>query len=180
MTRPRRPLTPLNATDLERFALRYVERYATTRGRLSDYLKRKIRERGWSGEGTPDTIGLAQRMADLGYVDDRLFAESKASAMGRRGLGARRIDEALRRAGIDEGDASAVAPAVRANAAASAIAFARRKRIGPYAREAVERAGQEKHLAAMLRAGHALDLSRRIVRMAPGEDVEALIVPEWD
>jgi regulatory protein len=69
---------------------------------------------------------------------------------------------------------------VRANAAASAIAFARRKRIGPYARETVERTGQEKHLAAMLRAGHALDLSRRIVRMAPGEDVEGLIVPEWD
>ena len=180
MTRPRRPLTPLNAADLERFALRYVERYATTRGRLVDYLKRKIRERGGTGERDPDPSALAQRMADLGYVNDRLFAESKASAMGRRGLGARRIDQVLRHAGIDEEDASAVAPAVRADAATSAIAFARRKRIGPYAREAADRPGQEKHLAAMLRAGHSLDLSRQIVRMSPGEDVEGLIVPEWD
>jgi hypothetical protein len=50
MTRPRRPLDPLERADLERFALRYVERYATTRGRLADYLKRKIRERGWGEE----------------------------------------------------------------------------------------------------------------------------------
>ena len=64
MTRPRRPLPPLNAADLERFALRYVERYATTRGRLAEYLKRKVRERGWEGATAPDTIALAQRMAD--------------------------------------------------------------------------------------------------------------------
>jgi regulatory protein len=180
MTRPRRPLTPLNVADLERFALRYVERYATTRGRLVDYLKRKIRERGWGGETNPDIVGLAQRMADLGYVNDRLFAESKAGAMGRRGLGARRVTQALRQAGIDDEDAEAVAPAVAADAPTSAIAFARRKRIGPFAREAADRPLQEKQLAAMLRAGHALDLSRKIVRMAPGEDVEALIVPPWD
>lgn len=180
MTRPRRPLTPLNTADLERFALRYVERYATTRGRLAAYLKRKIRERGWDGGAAPDTAGLAQRLADLGYVNDRLFAESKASAMGRRGLGARRVSQALRHAGIEDEDADAVAPAVEADASSSAIAFARRKRIGPFAREAADRPQQEKHLAAMLRAGHALDLSRKIVRMAPGEDVEALIVPSWD
>jgi regulatory protein len=100
----------LNAAHLERFALRYVERYATTRGRLAEYLRRKIRERGWADEAAPDTAGLAQRMADLGYVNDRLFAESKASSMGRRGLGARRVSQALRHAGIEDEDADAVAP----------------------------------------------------------------------
>ena len=95
-------------------------------------------------------------------------------------MGARRVSQALRHAGIEDEDADAVAPAVEADAPASAIAFARRKRIGPFAREATDRPQQEKHLAAMLRAGHALDLSRKIVRMAPGEDVEALIVPSWD
>jgi regulatory protein len=119
-------------------------------------------------------------MADLGYVNDRLFAESKAGAMGRRGLGARRVTQALRHAGIEDEDAEAVAPAIEADAGASAIAFARRKRIGPFAPAAADKLQQEKHLAAMLRAGHGFDLSRKIVRMSPGEDVEALIVPEWD
>lgn len=180
MTRTRRPLTPLNEADLQRLALRYVERYATTRGRLADYLLRKVRERGWTGERAPDAAGVAQRMADLGYVNDRLFAETRAGAMGRRGLGARRVGQALRHAGIEDADMDAVASAIATDAPASAIAFARRKRIGPFAREAADRQQREKHLAAMLRAGHGIDLSRKIIGMEPGDDIEALIVPEWD
>ncbi len=178
MRRTHRPLAPLKPADLEWFALRYVERYATTRGKLADYLRRKIRERGWDGEAPADPQALAQRMADLGYVDDRAFAEAKAGAMGRRGLGARRVTQALRFAGIAGEDAEAVAPAIEADRTASAIAFARRKRIGPFAREAADRPLQEKQLAAMLRAGHALDIARRIVRMAPGEDAETLLADD--
>lgn len=180
MTRPPRPLAPLQGADLERLALRYVERYATTRERLAGYLKRKIRERGWSGQNAPELAALAQRMADLGYVDDRAFAEARASAMARRGLGARRVAEALRHAGIESSDAEALAPDIEARAATSALAFARRKRIGPFGSEVADRPQREKQFAAMLRAGHPFDLARRIVRMAPGEDVDLLIVSEWD
>lgn len=175
MRRSKRPLEPLKTSDLEWFALRYVERYATTRGKLSDYLRRKIRERGWGGDTQPDVVALAQRMADLGYVDDRAFAESKAGAMSRRGLGARRVTQALRFDGIQDEDAEAVAPILEENTAASAIAFARRKRIGPFAREAADRPLQEKQMAAMIRAGHRPDLARKILRMAPGDDAEALL-----
>lgn len=175
MQRSRRPLAPLSPSDLEWFALRYVERYATTRGKLSDYLRRKIRERGWGGETPPDVVALAQRMADLGYVDDRAFAESRAGAMGRRGLGARRVIQALHFDGIEAEDAEAVAPIIEENTAASAIAFARRKRIGPYAREVADRPQQEKQVAAMMRAGHAPALVWKIVKMMPGDDPEALL-----
>nr|WP_167300703.1 RecX family transcriptional regulator [Sphingomonas leidyi] len=172
---PRRPLPPLNSADLERYALRYVERYATTRAKLAAYLSRKLRERGWDGENSPDPEALAERMAELGYVDDRLYAESKAGAMARRGLGARRVHEALRFAGVEEADAAALAPAIAAEGLASAIAFARRRRIGPYAREAADRPLQEKQMAAMIRAGHAPGLARAIVRMAPGDDPETAL-----
>lgn len=175
MSRKPRPSTPLTEADLDRFALRYVERFATTRGKLSDYLNRKIRERGWAGAHVADTMAVAQRMADMGYVNDRLYAEAKAGAMTRRGLGGRRVTQALRHAGIDADDAASVAPMVEDEAVASALAFAKRKRIGPFAAEEVERPQQEKQLAAMLRAGHPLDLARRIVRMAPGEDPETLL-----
>ncbi|HEX8301894.1 regulatory protein RecX [Sphingomonas sp.] len=178
MRRRDRPLDPLKSSDLEWFALRYVERYATTRGKLGDYLRRKIRERGWSGEEQPDVAALAQRMADLGYVNDRAFAESKAGAMGRRGLGARRVTQALRFDGIEGEDAEAVRPILEENTAASVIAFARRKSIGPYARALADRPLQEKQVAAMVRAGHAPHLARVIVRMAPGEDAEALLASD--
>jgi regulatory protein len=180
MSRPQRPRPPLEPSDLERFALRYVERYATTRARLADYLTRKIRERGWAGTLPPDPAALAERMAELGYVDDRAFAEARAGAMGRRGLGARRVGQALRHAGIDQGDADAIAPAIEADAEASAVAFARRRRIGPFSRESADRPLQEKQIAAMMRAGHGFDIARRIVRMAPGESVEELLAPDRD
>lgn len=175
MPRTPRQLKPLTRSDLERIALRYVERFATTRGKLADYLRRKVRERGWAEAEPADVAALAQRMADLGYVNDRLYAEAKAGAMGRRGLGARRVREALRHAGVEEADAASVTPMVEESAAHSALAFARRKRIGPYARDQADRPMQEKQLAAMLRAGHALALSRTIVRMAPDGDVASLI-----
>lgn len=165
----RRPPPPLDDAALERLALRYVERFATTRGKLADYLRRKLRERGWAGEREADPAALAERMAGLGYVDDRGFAAARAAAMGRRGLGARRIAGALRQAGIVEEDAAEVAPAIAADAGRSALAFARRRRIGPFASVPADRAGRERALAAMLRAGHDLDLARRIVALAPEE-----------
>jgi regulatory protein len=173
MPAPRRPLPPLNSADLERYALRYVERYATTRAKLAAYLSRKLRERGWGEEKMPNVEGLAERMAELGYVNDRLYAESKAGAMARRGLGARRVRQALRFDGVQEGDAeAALAPEAEGDGVASALAFARRRRIGPYGREAVDRPMQEKQMAAMIRAGHSPSLARTIVRMMPGDDPE--------
>lgn len=162
---------PLDQAALERLALRYVERFATTRGRLADYLGRKLRERGWDGEAAADPRALAQRMADLGYVDDRAFAEARAAAMARRWLGARRVAGVLRQAGIDEADKAAVAPSVAGRTMDAALAFARRRRIGPYGTGDGDRAVREKQLAAMLRAGHGFDVARRIVAMAPGEEV---------
>ena len=59
---------------------------------------------------------LVERMAALGYVDDRAFAAARAAALGRRGYGERRVGEALRAAGIDEEDARRGARGGRARA----------------------------------------------------------------
>ena len=167
MKEPRRPPPPLDTAALERLALRYVERFATTRGKLSDYLRRKIRERGWAG-APADPAALAERMAELGYVDDLAWAQGKAAALGRRGLGARRVAGALMQARVEEADRATVAPEVADRAVGTALAFARRKRLGPWSRTEVDRAGRDKQLAAMLRAGHPLDLARRILALPPG------------
>lgn len=171
MRQERRPPPPLDAAALERLALRYVERFATTRGKLADYLGRKIRERGWDGEAA-DPRALAQRMADLGYVDDRSYAESKAAALGRKGLGAKRVAMALRQARVSDADAGDLAPIIAERAGDTAIAFARRKRIGPFGPPTEDRAIRDRQLAAMLRAGHGFDRSRRIVMAHREEDLD--------
>ena len=52
----------------------------------------------------------------------------------------------------------------------AALRFARRKRLGPWGPGEVERPLREKQLAAMLRAGHPLDLARRVLALPPGEE----------
>lgn len=160
-------LRPYDAKTLERSALRYVERFATTRGKLTDYLTRKLRERGWAGEGEPPVAALAERFAELGYIDDRAWGEAKAAAMARRGLGARRVRQALGAAGIDGDDLAAIGDAVGEEAVESAVAFARRKRIGPFGPGTDDRAAIERQVGQMVRAGHAPDLARRIARLGP-------------
>lgn len=165
----RRPPPPLDAAALDRLALRYVERFATTRHRLAVYLARKIRTRGWDGPPI-DPATIAERLAGLGYIDDRSFGAARAGAMAQRGLGARRVTGALRAAGVAGEDAEALAPVIADRAIPAAIAFARRKRLGPFAQAAPDRPQRDKQLAAMVRAGHSFDLARRILALAPGDD----------
>ncbi len=173
MSVKRRNPQPLTEQRLEELALAYVARFATTQGKLRDYLQRKLRERGWAGaedgEAAPDLDRLIGRYVELGYVDDAGWARMKAGSLLRRGYGARRVGEALGHAGLDEELREEVRPDEAAERSA-ALVLARRRRLGPFASELPDRPLREKHIAAMLRAGHRLDIARRIVE---ADDVDA-------
>lgn len=171
--RHKRVVPPLDREGLERLAVGYAGRYAVTRAKLKAYLARKLRERGWDGEGEPPVEALVETCARLGYVNDAAFAAARAESLSRRGYGARRVDTALKVAGIEEEDGAAAREHAEAEAWNSALRFAARRRIGPYAEVFEERPEREKALAAMLRAGHPLSLARRIVSSRPGEFPEA-------
>lgn len=159
---------------MERLALHYAGRYATTRAKLSTYLHRKLKERGWAGEGAREEAvdRLVGRFQELGYVDDEAFAEARGAALGRRGYGERRVAQALKAAGIEEADAEGARASARDGAWASAVRFAERKRIGPFAAVQAERDVRQKAFAAMMRAGHSFEIARRIVEMAPGATID--------
>lgn len=168
---PRRP-RPLDSKRLQELALRYVGRYATTRAKLRAYLVRKVRERGWSESTEPDLDRLADRFVELGYVDDAAFALSKAQSLSSRGYGRRRLDEKLRLAGIGEEDGAEARGHADARAVDSALRFAERRRIGPYAASAADPRQREKAIAAMVRAGHPFGLARAIAELGPGASVD--------
>lgn len=152
-------------------ALRYVGRYATSRAKLATYLSRKLRERGWGGEGEPPIDSLVERFAELGYVDDAAFAANKARSLAARGYGARRLGDALYAAGIEDSDAAEANRIADARKVDAALAFARRRRFGPYAQaRETDPARRDKQIAAMLRAGHPYGLVRKILDLAPGAD----------
>ncbi len=168
-SRTNKPRPPLDPQALEERALAYAGRFATSRAKLAAYLRRKLRERGWEGPDDPPVDEIVARMAALGYVDDRAFATARAASFGRRGYGARRLGAALRAAGIEDEDAVDARDTAEAGAWQAALRFAERRRIGPFAAVEADRAGREKAMAAMLRAGHPIGLAQRLVRARPGE-----------
>lgn len=163
----------MDGEGLKALALAYVGRYATSRAKLGDYLRRKVKERGWGDEAPPAIEGLVARFAELGYVDDRAFAASRAASLGRRGYGGRRINQALHAAGIEAEDRTEANEIAERDAREAALRFARRRRIGPFAAVPLDPAARRKALAAMLRAGHAMDLALDIIG-ASAEDVPEL------
>lgn len=177
--RTRRPPKPLDRTRLNDLALHYVARFATSTGKLRTYLQRKLRERGWEGEEQPDIDGLVERFAEKGYVDDEAYARSKANGLLSRGYGARRVEETLRAAGIEEEVRSDSAPEEGA-ARQAVLALAKRRRFGPFAQTKSGETGEEAHkrrekqLAAIIRAGHGFDHARRVIEARTIEELE-----EW-
>lgn len=170
----RPPPAPLDAPGLEALALTYVARFATSTGKLADYLKRKLRERGWAEDTPADIPAVVERMAGHGYVNDAAYAEAQGQGLRRRGYGARRIDTALDHAGIAK-DLRTAARGSETERRHAALAFARRKRFWPYAAaRCLDPAMRKKQMAAFLRAGHGLDHVRRVMDAQSLEDTE-----EW-
>ncbi len=172
-TRPPRAVQPFDLAGLNALALSYLARYATTRVKLGAYLARKLAERGWGGEGAAPIEAVVARCAELGYVDDAGFAAARGAALLRRGFGEKRIALAQRAVGIDAETAAPAREAARDGALEAALAFARRKRIGPFATDPAEPDKRRRNLAALLRAGHAPDIARRIAYAEPGASIDA-------
>ncbi len=178
---------PLDPAALEQLALAYVARFATSSGKLTAYLKRKLRERGFAGQEEggepPDVSALVARFVARGYVDDEAFARGRSQTLLQRGYGARRVGQALAAAGIAAGLRETVAPG-DASAREAALAYARRRRFGPFAPEGGrDHAGdpqqrrklRDRQLGALLRAGHALDCAMTVLDAASVAELEAWV-----
>ena len=171
-SRPPRKPRPLDPARLEELALAYVARFATSGGKLEQYLIRKVRERGWEADRPADPRGIVERFVELGYLDDEAYARAKSGSLRRRGYGQRRVNQALTAAGIAE----EVREEVRAGEAEerrAAVALASRRRLGPWGPPA-DRDVRQKQFAAMLRAGHGFDVARAVIDAATIDAAE-----EW-
>lgn len=166
-------------------ALSYAARFATTGAKLEGYLARKLRTRGVAEDEDGrvrelDVTGIVTRMIELGYVDDDAYARGRSRDLTARGYGARRVEQALWAAGVEEDVRSDNAPSDAASRRA-AIVLAKKRRFGPFAvardddvdAEARHKL-REKQVAAMLRAGHVYDHVRFILDAAATSEIE-----EW-
>ena len=171
-TRKRKP-RKVTAKSLERAALFYLERFATSAENLRRVLMRRV-ERSVHFHGTDREAGaglvdgLVARYLASGLLDDRAYAEGRVRTMRRRGSSARLIRLKLRQKGVaDDVVAGALADHAEDGTdpeAAAAAALARR----PPAERQEKR---EKDLAALARAGFSYDMARRVIEAPSPEDL---------
>lgn len=151
--------------SLERSALYYLERFASTRAQLTRVLQRKVlqvaRLKPVPPEAAEWVTQVVERMVAHGYVDDARYARSKVSALGRRGQSGRAVAQALKMKGVAP---PLVAEALQAHDdEAAAWSYARRRKLGPYATPEARKARRAAHLAALVRRGFGFSLAKRVI-----------------
>ncbi|HJQ60525.1 MAG TPA: RecX family transcriptional regulator [Vineibacter sp.] len=185
---PRRGAKPVTATSLQAAAAAYVARYDASSSRLRAVLMRRVLKARRDGapiiadvEAAIDAV--VARHVGAGIVDDAGYAGRKVASLHRRGLSVRLIRDKLKREGIGRDDVDHAIDATRADLAIdrehldlhAAVAFARRRRLGPFRTAAERDERRTRDLAAMGRAGFAFDLARRVI---DSEDPDALLAQE--
>lgn len=187
--RPPRPAgPPPDAAKLREAAIAHLARFAATEAGLRRVLARRVdrwaREAEAQGQeevaaraaaARATAAEVARRLVAEGAVDDKGFAESRARRLLRGGRSRRATLAHLREKGVDAETASASLPEGEEAELDAALAFCRRRRIGPFAAAEPSPQARRKALGALARAGFGGAVAGRALRMEPAEAEARLI-----
>jgi len=162
---------------LERWALDYLGRYASSAENLRRVLMRRLRRRSPAATQTAAALidALVVRYRESGLLDDAAYAIGRVQSLHRRGESLRGMRARLAAKGVAATQVaeamSSLQEAVADPDLAAACAFARRRRLGPYRRSAANHA---RELSAFARAGFSRRVAEAVLACADIEAVEAL------
>jgi regulatory protein len=162
---------------LERWALHYLGRYASSAENLRRVLMRRVRRR--SPENAPQVSSLIDelvtRYRGAGLLNDTAYAAGRVQSLHRRGESLRVMRARLAAKGVAASDVADAVSGLRAVAPdpdlVAACAFARRRRLGPFRRAAVDHA---RELGAFARAGFSRRVAEAVLGCSDVEAIEAL------
>jgi len=170
------------AKHLENAALWYLQRFAASAESLRRVLLRRV-EKSARAHGTDRAEGAAivedivARFRRTGLLDDRTYASGRALSLHRRGVSANGIHARLRAKGVAAEDIDAALAGLADEAVepelAAAMAYARRRRIGPYRTRGDRDQMRERDLAALARQGFDYDTARTVIDARDIADLEA-------
>jgi regulatory protein len=160
---------------LERWALNYLGRYASSAENLRRVLMRRFRRHAPGGAPqVPAQIdALVLRYQESGLLDDAAYAAGRVKSLQRRGESVTAMRARLAAKGVAASDIADALSELRSvdPDLTAACAFARRRRLGPYRRAAADHA---RELGAFARAGFNRRVAEAVLACADIEAVEAL------
>lgn len=124
-------------------------------------------------------VGIVARLREVGLIDDAAYAERRAAGLSRAGKSRRAVARDLADKGIAPALAERASASDRATELAAALTLARKRRLGPFAREEPEDAlarakAKQRALGAFARAGFSFDVAKEALG-TPREDAEAIL-----
>lgn len=175
---------PKKATPeyLERSALFYLERYASSvenlRRKLLQKVQRSAQVHGTDPqEGSDSVEALLARFQSSGLLDDSVYAQGRCRSLLRQGMSLRGIRTRLRAKGVANEIVEATLEEMEDERGAldleAAVAYARKRRIGPYRLERLRAENRERDLAALARRGFSYGTALHIVEAESAEALEA-------
>jgi regulatory protein len=177
--RPPKPLTP---EFLARAARDYLRRFPSSSGNLKTVLQRRIKRRLQRGHPVPDEAlawvdDVVRVLEEGGGLNDRVYATALSRSLLRQGRSLRGIQQRLRHKKIDPLLAEEILDALRTQGAnpdlKAAHNCARRRRLGPYARDPEKRKDRrQKDLAALARQGYSYAIASVVIDGEAQEECE--------
>jgi regulatory protein len=180
-SRPAKKPRKVTADMLERAALYYLERYATSAANLRRVLMRRVL-RSAEAHGTDPADGnalidaLVARYRKAGLLDDASYARMRAESLHRRGSSRRMTRMKLAAKGVDAEDIGQALASLEETAPepdlAAACNYARRRRIGPWRKNGRDES-RERDIAALGRQGFGYEVARKVVDALDSDALEA-------
>ena len=191
--KPRKKKVPrkVSRSSLMNAAVYYLQRFAASREGVRRVLATKVRRSlAYHGGDQEEAAAWVEEVLDTlqkqGFLDDAAFAEARARSLAARGTAGRAIRMKLAQKGVDKdiiddalaslaeevgyrtGQGDDANPDLTA-----AVAYARRRRLGPYRLDPDARAERrEKDVAALARQGFSPDIALKVVDAEDLADLE--------
>ena len=158
-------------TNLKDLAYSYLEKYSPSKQQLKVYLLKKyltkIKGTKSKKEVTSIIDEIISNLEKNKFLNDEMYADSKARMFLRRGYSLNKINQSLRNKGIQDEYIKKSIDKIKENEIepdfVSALKLCKRRRIGPLRPESNRELFYKKDMGILARGGFSFDLSKRVL-----------------
>jgi len=118
---------------------------------------------------------VVAKLVASGVIDDAAFATARARRLNRAGRSRRAVTAHLLARGVDRDLAGEALPDDPEAELAAALAFARRRRVGPFRTGEADADLRRREAGMLARAGFGQEIATRALRMDPDEAEAAVL-----
>ena len=158
-------------TNLKDLAYSYLEKYSPSKQQLKVYLLKKyltkIKGSKSKKEVTSIIDEIISNLEKNKFLNDEMYADSKARMFLKRGYSLNKINQSLRNKGIQDEYVKKSIDKIKENEIepdfVSALKLCKRRRIGPLRPESNRELFYKKDMGILARGGFSFDLSKRVL-----------------